>query len=101
MTRELSEQTVSMIRNWIEKPVYDKSYKAKNKELEIKTIDQLENVLQKCLYFEHMTIALYGSALYSIRPRSNPSLHDYLKRVFKEEMSHMCMIGNFITALGR
>lgn len=61
---------------------------------------ELAELLGYAMQLEHSTIPPYLTALYSIHRNSNTSVAAALKEIAVEEMVHMTMVGNIITAIG-
>lgn len=66
----------------------------------ITDLDGLHRHLYAALQLEHATIPIYLTALYSIRPGTNAEGAAILRAVAVEEMLHLTLVGNLITALG-
>jgi hypothetical protein len=66
----------------------------------IKTIDSLKDYLYRAMQLEHATIPPYLTALYSIRPGSNPDAVHILRVVVVEEMLHLTLAANLMNSIG-
>lgn len=64
------------------------------------TADDLGPWLQQAIELEHATIPPYLTALYSIKPGYNHAAATILRSVVSEEMLHMAIVANLLTALG-
>lgn len=66
----------------------------------IKTIDSLKDYLYRAMQLEHATIPPYLTALYSIRPGTNPDAVHILRVVVVEEMLHLTLAANLMNSIG-
>lgn len=57
-------------------------------------------LLQQAMIFELSTIPAYMTALISIKKEHNRVPADIIRSVMMEEMLHMCLVGNILSALG-
>jgi Ferritin-like len=64
------------------------------------TVRQLREYLQAALEVEHLTIPVYLSALYTIRPGTNRTAFFAIRSVVMEEMLHMTLAANVLNAVG-
>lgn len=62
--------------------------------------EKLIELLQSALQLEHATIPPYLTAVYSFKPSTNLVAAKAIKDIAEEEMLHMAMVANIITALG-
>ncbi|HEX8704737.1 MAG TPA: ferritin-like protein [Myxococcaceae bacterium] len=60
----------------------------------------LYRYLQKAVELEHSTIPPYLTALYTLKPGTNRDIAAILISIVREEMLHMTIAGNLLTALG-
>ncbi len=65
-----------------------------------KTIAQLREYLQAALEVEHLTIPVYMTGMYTIRPGTNRDAHFAIRSVLLEEMLHMTLAANLLNAVG-
>jgi len=61
---------------------------------------RIQAKLQKALELEWSTIPPYLVAYYSLRPEANREVAGLIKSVFMEEMLHMVLAANLLTAIG-
>lgn len=66
----------------------------------IPTIESLREHLYLAMQLEHATIPPYLTALYSIKPGSNPDALQLLRVVVVEEMLHLVLAANILNAVG-
>jgi len=66
----------------------------------VKDIDQLRALLQSAVMLEHTTIPPYLCALYSIKEGTNREAVEVILSVVMEEMLHMVLAANVLTAIG-
>ncbi|MCW3466356.1 ferritin-like domain-containing protein [Chitinophaga nivalis] len=90
VTRDLSGPKLTMIRKWLENPLY----------MKIDTVAQLKQVLQIAIMLEHATIPPYLAALYSIKPGYNVEVASLIRSIVMEEMLHMALVANLLIAIG-
>lgn len=64
------------------------------------TAHELGPWLQNATKLEHATIPPYLTALYSIKPGYNRAIAGILRSIVREEMLHMAIMANLLTALG-
>lgn len=64
------------------------------------TIAELRKYLQAALEVEHLTIPVYMTGMYTIRPGTNRTAHYAIRSVLLEEMLHMTLVANLLTAVG-
>jgi hypothetical protein len=69
-------------------------------EPKITTLDQLHRYLYAALQLEHATIPPYLTALYSLHPETNSDARHILRVVAVEEMLHLSLAANVLTATG-
>ncbi len=67
---------------------------------DIKTLDQLKNLLYIAMQLEHATLPPYLTALYSINFGTNPDATQILRVVAVEEMLHLTLAANVLNAVG-
>jgi Ferritin-like len=60
----------------------------------------LYRYLQGAVALEHSTIPPYLTALYTLKPGTNPRIAALIISIVREEMLHMTIAGNLLTALG-
>ncbi|MFD8478081.1 ferritin-like protein [Kitasatospora sp. NPDC059673] len=65
-----------------------------------KTLDELRTYLQAALEVEHLTIPVYMTGLYTIRPGTNATAFYAIRAVLMEEMLHMTLAANLLNAVG-
>ena len=66
----------------------------------ITDIDTLRLYLHSAMKLEHATIPPYLTALYSIKPGTNPDAAQVLRVVAVEEMLHLVLAANLLNAIG-
>ncbi|MCF4129508.1 ferritin-like domain-containing protein [Methylobacterium sp. SyP6R] len=66
----------------------------------ITDIDTLRSYLHTAMKLEHATIPPYLTALYSIKPGTNPDAAQVLRVVAVEEMLHLVLAANLLNAIG-
>lgn len=66
----------------------------------IKTVDDLRHYLNLAMQLEHATIPVYITALYSIKPGTNPDASHIMRVIAVEEMLHLTLVANMINAIG-
>ncbi|MFI0153009.1 ferritin-like protein [Streptomyces lydicus] len=64
------------------------------------TVEELREYLQAALEVEHLTLPVYMTGLYSIRPGTNRTAHFAIRSVLMEEMLHMTLAANLLNAVG-
>jgi hypothetical protein len=69
-------------------------------DLQITTRETLHQHLHAAMQLEHATLPPYLTALYSIRPGSNPDAVQVLRAVAVEEMLHLALAANLLNAVG-
>jgi hypothetical protein len=62
--------------------------------------EDLHRFLQKAVELEHATIPPYLTAMYSLRPGTNESVASLIRSVVLQEMLHMTVSANILTAIG-
>jgi Ferritin-like len=67
---------------------------------EIETLADLGEYLHIAMQLEHATIPPYLTALYSIKPDTNPDAIHILRVVAVEEMLHLTIAANLLNAIG-
>jgi rubrerythrin len=60
----------------------------------------LHDLLQNAVRLEHSTIPPYLTAAYSIKRNSNSEIFQAIRSIAQEEMLHMAMVCNVLTAIG-
>ncbi|MDX1584613.1 MAG: ferritin-like protein, partial [Thermoanaerobaculia bacterium] len=66
----------------------------------IKDIEGLHRHLHAAIQLEHATIPPYLTALYSIHPGTNTDAYNILRVVAVEEMLHLTLAANMLSAVG-
>lgn len=66
----------------------------------ITTLSVLQRQLHRAMQLEHATIPPYLTALYSIKPGTNPDAVQVLRVVVVEEMLHLVLAANLLNAVG-
>jgi hypothetical protein len=64
------------------------------------TLPELRTFLQAAIELEHLTIPPYLTAMYTLKPGSNVAAYDVIRSVVVEEMLHMSLAANLLTAVG-
>ena len=90
VTRDLSAAKRTMIRKWLDDPVY----------INLDSAEDLMQALQLAIELEHSTIPPYLCALYSIKPGTNVEVAGLIRSVVVEEMLHMALAANIFIAIG-
>jgi hypothetical protein len=78
----------------------DKPMERRVQDHPIPTIESLRKHLHLAMQLEHATIPPYLTALYSIKPGSNPDVVQVLRVVAVEEMLHLVLAANILNAVG-
>lgn len=65
-----------------------------------RTLRKLREYLQAAVEIEHLTIPVYMTGLYSIRPGTNLYARSTIRSVLLEEMLHMTLASNLLNAVG-
>ncbi|MFD0275356.1 ferritin-like protein [Kitasatospora sp. NPDC127111] len=65
-----------------------------------RTLDDLRTYLQAAMEVEHLTIPVYMTGMYSIRPGTNRTAYYAIRAVLLEEMLHMTLAANLLNAVG-
>ena len=65
-----------------------------------KSIGELRKYLQAALEVEHLTIPVYMTGMYTIRPGTNRTAYYTIRSVLLEEMLHMTLVANLLNAVG-
>ncbi len=65
-----------------------------------KTVTQLRRFLHAALEVEHLTIPVYMTGMYTIRPGTNRTAYYTIRSVLLEEMLHMTLVANLLNAVG-
>ncbi|MFD0351612.1 ferritin-like protein [Kitasatospora aburaviensis] len=65
-----------------------------------KTLEKLRTYLQAALEVEHLTIPVYMTGMYTIRPGTNRTAYYAIRAVLLEEMLHMTLVANLLNAVG-
>lgn len=63
-------------------------------------VAEVRKYLQAAIELEHATIPTYQTALYSIKPGTNPEAAGIIASVAREEMLHMAIAANVLNAIG-
>ncbi len=66
----------------------------------ISSLEELHAFLYRALQLEHATIPPYLTALYSIKPGTNPDASQILRVIAVEEMLHLTIAANLMNAVG-
>lgn len=90
VTRDLSDAKKTMIRTWLNRPLY----------MNLDSVDDVKVALQTAVELEHATIPTYLTALYSIKPGRNPEVASLIQSVVMEEMLHMHLVSNILISIG-
>jgi Ferritin-like len=90
VTRDLSEAKRTMIRKWLDNPIY----------MNLDSAEDLMQALQLAIELEHATIPPYLCALYSIKPGTNVEIAGLIRSIVVEEMLHMALVANIFVAIG-
>ncbi len=90
VTRDLSADKRTMIRKWLDNPVY----------MNLDSAEDLMAALQLAIELEHSTIPPYLCALYSIKPGTNVEVAGLIRSIVVEEMLHMALVANIFIAIG-
>jgi Ferritin-like len=90
VTRDLSASKRQILLKWLADPDY----------MCLDSTPDLMAALQVAVELEHSTIPPYLTALYSIRPGVNLEVAHALRAVVHEEMLHMALAANILTAIG-
>lgn len=92
VTRDLSPGKRDAIVRWLrqERPPF----------LALRNVDDLRHALQLALELEHSTIPPYLYALFSLKSGSNREVAEIIRGVVRQEMLHMTLVANILTALG-
>ncbi|MGW4898349.1 ferritin-like domain-containing protein [Kitasatospora sp. NPDC004240] len=64
------------------------------------TLPGLRRYLQAAMEVEHLTIPVYMTGMYTIRPGTNRSAYYAIRAVLVEEMLHMTLAANLLNAVG-
>ncbi|MFE5586140.1 ferritin-like protein [Kitasatospora sp. NPDC056531] len=65
-----------------------------------RTLPALRMYLQAALEVEHLTIPVYMTGMYTIRPGTNRTAYYAIRAVLLEEMLHMTLVANLLNAVG-
>ncbi|MFJ3788372.1 ferritin-like protein [Kitasatospora sp. NPDC090091] len=65
-----------------------------------KTLPELRKYLQAAMEVEHLTIPVYMTGMYTIRPGTNRTAYYAIRAVLLEEMLHMTLVANLLNAVG-
>jgi hypothetical protein len=93
VTRDLSAAKRQILLKWLDDPD-GAAYMSLDSKLDLMA------ALQVAIELEHSTIPPYLTALYSIRPGANLEVAGAIRDVVHEEMLHMALAANILTALG-
>ncbi|MCZ0989384.1 ferritin-like domain-containing protein [Streptomyces diastatochromogenes] len=63
-------------------------------------VEELRTYLQAALEVEHLTIPVYMTGMYTIKPGTNRYAHDAIRSVVLEEMLHLTLAANLLNAVG-
>ena len=66
---------------------------------DIKTLESLKEQLFDAMVLEHATLPVYLTALYSIKPGTNPDAFNIIRVVAVEEMLHLTIAANLLNAI--
>ncbi|MGC0334148.1 hypothetical protein RKD23_007138 [Streptomyces sp. SAI-170] len=64
------------------------------------TVEELRTYLQAALEVEHLTIPVYMTGMYTIRPGTNRPAQNTIRSVVLEEMLHLTLAANLLNAVG-
>ncbi|ANP54849.1 hypothetical protein J2Z21_001495 [Streptomyces griseochromogenes] len=64
------------------------------------TVEDLRTFLQAALEVEHLTIPVYMTGMYTIKPGTNRQAHGTIRSVVLEEMLHLTLAANLLNAVG-
>jgi hypothetical protein len=64
------------------------------------TVGELRQYLQAALEVEHLTIPVYMTGMYTIKPGTNRPALDTIRSVLLEEMLHLTLAANLLNAVG-
>lgn len=67
---------------------------------QVRTQADLHEFLLAAIQLEHSTIPPYLTALYSLKPGTNPAAAKIITSIVREEMLHMTIAANLLVALG-
>lgn len=90
VTRDLSTKKRTMIRRWLDRPLY----------MHLTSVDDLRTALQQAIELEHSTIPPYLCALYSLKPGVNVEIGMLLRSIVIEEMLHLALAANMLISIG-
>jgi len=65
-----------------------------------RTIEELRKHLQAAIEVEHLTIPVYMTGMYTIRPDTNRLAYYAIRSVVLEEMLHLTLAANLLNAVG-
>ncbi|WP_017594191.1 ferritin-like domain-containing protein [Nocardiopsis potens] len=65
-----------------------------------RTIEELRKYLQAAIEVEHLTIPVYMTGMYTIRPDTNRLAYYAIRSVVLEEMLHLTLAANLLNAVG-
>ncbi|MFB7620475.1 ferritin-like protein [Kitasatospora sp. NPDC056181] len=65
-----------------------------------RTMPDLRKYLQAALEVEHLTVPVYMTGMYTIRPGTNRTAYYAIRAVLLEEMLHMTLVANLLNAVG-
>ncbi|GAB2590661.1 hypothetical protein GCM10027168_24750 [Streptomyces capparidis] len=91
VTRDLSPAKRDAVLAWLDRP--------RPRFLAIRDAADLRRVLQLALRLEHATIPPYLYALFSLKPGRNREVADIIRSVVLQEMLHMALVANVLTAV--
>ncbi|MFG2844112.1 ferritin-like protein [Kitasatospora sp. NPDC048296] len=65
-----------------------------------RTLPELRTYLQAALEVEHLTVPVYMTGMYTIRPGTNRTAYYAIRAVLLEEMLHLTLVANLLNAVG-
>jgi hypothetical protein len=90
VTRDLSRAKRTMIRRWLDAPLY----------MHLGSVEDLTAALQQAIELEHATIPPYLCALYSLKSGANAEIGQLIRSVVIEEMLHLALVANILISIG-
>lgn len=94
------EQIAGSLLSFEGKPTRSNAWVAAQEHGEINELKELHKFLQAAIEVEHMTIPLYLTALYTIKPGTNRESYEVIRSIVMEEMLHMTLAANILNAVG-
>lgn len=70
------------------------------KDVQIETIEDLRNAVQQAIELEHSTIPPYLTANFTLHKTGNDEISDLIGTILGEEMLHLSIASNLLTAIG-